>query len=278
MNIHISDNIALSTKSFSGGERHLQLHNLPRKLQGTLNVLAYLTSSDDIMDLLLLQNALNYHYHKEIQLNLELPYLPYARQDRVCAVGQAFSMELFAQLLKNLSIQSLLTWDCHSAVGLRLTAAQNYQMADIIKHSEDLTALLKQHNSVVICPDKGAVNRCQSLVDSLDLKPMVVCEKIRDPATGRITHTRVVADDLSQKTAIITDDICDGGYTFIKIAEQLKQKNAQKVILYVTHAIFSKGLEVFTGLIDEIYTTQSFKHKPNKKVRVIEVPTSVIIN
>jgi ribose-phosphate pyrophosphokinase len=102
---------------------------------------------------------------------------------------------------------------------------------------------------------------------------MIQSKKVREPSTGKITRTVVLANDLSGKTAIITDDICDGGYTFIKIAEQLKEKNVEKIILYVTHGIFSKGLSVFEGLIDEIYTTESFKQTANKKLHIIPFRT-----
>ena len=76
-------------------------------------------------------------------------------------------------------------------------------------------------------------------------------------------------ESLEGRTAIITDDICDGGYTFIKVAEQLKAKGASKVILFVTHGIFSKGLDVFEGLIDHVYTTTSFEHAPDPRLTLI---------
>jgi len=79
----------------------------------------------------------------------------------------------------------------------------------------------------------------------------------------------VKVDSLEGRTAIITDDICDGGYTFIKVAEQLKAKGASKVILFVTHGIFSKGLGVFDGLIDHVFTTDSFEHAPDPRLTVI---------
>ena len=71
------------------------------------------------------------------------------------------------------------------------------------------------------------------------------------------------------RIAVITDDICDGGYTFIKVAEQLKAKGADKVVLFVTHGIFAKGLDVFDGLIDHVFTTDSFEHAPDPRLTVI---------
>ncbi|MCF6319062.1 MAG: ribose-phosphate diphosphokinase [Proteobacteria bacterium] len=263
--------IKLETKGFSGGERHIQLSNLPEELPDQLNIRCYIRSSDDLMDILLLQNALNNHYGKTIFMNVELPYLPYARQDRVCAQGQAFSLEVFSCLLQTLNIKQLTVWDCHSQVSIDLTGAINIEATKIIDNSLQLKGILQDQDSVLICPDKGAVTRCQQVVDYFNLNPMINSEKVRNPSTGKITHTEVYTDDLTGKTAIITDDICDGGYTFIKIAEQLKQKNVKKIILYVTHGIFSKGLSVFDGLIDEIYTTDSFPQQTHSKLNFIKV-------
>jgi len=267
--------------SFSGGERHIQLKNLPAEQPQKFIVKAIINSSDDLMDLLLINNALANHYKMEPLFNLEIPYMPYARQDRVCATGQAFSMELMAQLLNQLNIEELITWDCHSQVGLDLTGANNVPSTSIIQASKELVELLQAKDSVLICPDKGALTRCEELQETLNITEMVRCEKRRDPATGMITKTDVLVGDLSGKTAIITDDICDGGFTFIKIAEQLKEKNVDKVVLYVTHGIFSKGIEVFDGLIDTVYTTNSFPNNQktnNNQLTIIDYEHNFNLN
>lgn len=256
---------------FSGGERHIQLNNLPKEPPGILTIRAYIRSSNDLMDLLLIDNALKNHYTQPVGIRLELPYLPYARQDRVCAEGQAFSLELMADLLKLMNITQLVTWDCHSQIGISLTNAINVQPTQIVKSCDKLLAFLQHENSILICPDEGAINRCEQLKNELALHTMILCEKKRNPNTGEITHTDVLADEkyLHGKIAIISDDICDGGYTFIKIAEQLKNKHVEKIILFVTHGIFSKGIDIFDGLIDEIFATQSFPHAENKKLNII---------
>ena len=274
MNISITttsnEAIKYEAISFSGGERHIQMLDLPVCTPTSLKMKAIITSSDDLMNLLLINNALTNHYGEQILLNLEIPYMPYARQDRVCAKGQAFSLQLMAELLKTLKLGCLITWDCHSQAGVDLTGAINASATDIIKTSKELVSLLTQPESVLVCPDKGALSRCEDLQQQLDIRQMVNCEKRRDPATGKITHTDVLVDDLTGKTAVITDDICDGGYTFIKIAEQLKVKNVERVVLYVTHGIFSKGLGVFDGLIDSIFTTNSFPNEQSDQLKIID--------
>ncbi len=268
--------IGLNAIGFSGGERHVQLSDLPRAIPKKVFIKAAINSSDDLLDLLLIDNALENHYGQQLALSLEIPYLPYARQDRVCAQGQAFSLQLMARLLNSLNIAELATWDCHSQVGVDLTGASNVPATEIIKSSHELVAHLQSPDSVLICPDKGALARCTELQQALNIKEMVRCEKRRDPTTGQITHTDVLIDDLTGKTAIISDDICDGGYTFIKIAEQLRVKNVERVILYVTHGIFSKGLSVFDGLIDQIYTTNSFPREASDRLKVIDYSNTTI--
>lgn len=254
---------------FAGGERHIQLLDLSPLTEMQLTIRASLMSSNDLMDLLLVENALRHAFGQALEINLELPYLPYARQDRVCAEGQAFSLEVMVRLLGMMRIKRLLTWDCHSEAGLQLTQAHNVKPATIIQSDAALSALLAEENSILVCPDKGAVTRCKDIQQTLGLKHIVFCEKHRDPKTGKIVQTEVLSDDLSGRCAVITDDICDGGRTFIEIAKQLRAKHVERIVLFVTHGIFSKGLGVFDDLIDQVITTNSLPQQAHPKLRII---------
>ncbi|MCP5961102.1 hypothetical protein NL379_28225, partial [Klebsiella pneumoniae] len=88
-------------------------------------------------------------------VDLEIPYFPYARQDRICAVGQAFSLDVMTKLLninadKKAGKQGKVTvWDCHSEVTTALLATNtsfsevvNVSSVDIIAKSEALSTLL----------------------------------------------------------------------------------------------------------------------------------------
>jgi len=90
---------------------------------------------------------------------------------------------------------------------------------------------------------------------------VIDASKVRDVKTGEILYTSVNYQEggLKGKNVLIVDDICDGGRTFIELARVLENYNeANSVDLYVTHGIFSKGLGVFDGLIDKIYTPNSW--------------------
>ena len=74
---------------------------------------------------------------------------------------------------------------------------------------------------------------------------------------------------------MIVDDICDGGRTFTGIAKALKNKNAGNIYLAVSHGIFSDGFEKFIGLIDGIFTTNSFGDIENEALEIINLNTFI---
>jgi len=60
------------------------------------------------------------------------------------------------------------------------------------------------------------------------------------------------------KDALIVDDICDGGATFIGLAKELLILGANSVSLFVTHGIFRSGTDIiFESGISKIITTNS---------------------
>ena len=263
-------NININFIKFSGGELHVQLDSFPKAIPKKVDVRADIHSSDDLMGLLLAINALQNHYGDDMKINVEIPYFPYARQDRVCAIGQAFSLQVVANMFTSMNVNSLTVWDAHSPVTQALTEAINIPQEEIIASSENLVKALQDERTVLVCPDKGAKNKCEAVKEYFSVEEIVYSEKVRDPSTGQIVGTQLSVKDLNDKTAIIIDDICDGGRTFIEIAKSLKEKQVKRVILYVTHGIFSKGLEVFDELIDKIYTTNSFPQMENSKLTVVD--------
>ncbi|MCE1270200.1 MAG: ribose-phosphate pyrophosphokinase [Acinetobacter sp.] len=278
-------NVPIEFLQFSGGERHIQLQpELLNQLQADTQIKASLHNSADVMDYLLLENVL---LQQGTHLSVEIPYFPYARQDRICAQGQAFSLDLMTKLLNSNSEkfagqrQKIVVWDCHSQVTLELLRKNtrfqqviNIEPIEIIQRSPALMQILSADNTVLICPDAGAIQRTQAIANGINPQRQQVievihCEKKRDPSTGKIITTAVDSPDLTGKTAVITDDICDGGATFIGIAKQLRSLNCQNIILYVTHGIFSKGLAVFDGLVDQIFTSNSLPQTEASKLNII---------
>ncbi|MEL6720431.1 MAG: phosphoribosyltransferase family protein [Bacteroidota bacterium] len=77
--------------------------------------------------------------------------------------------------------------------------------------------------------------------------------------TGQLSDFQVYANDLNAKNCLIVDDICDGGRTFIGLAEALKHKGANRLYLAVSHGIFSYGFEELNNHFEHIFTTDAFR-------------------
>ncbi len=116
------------------------------------------------------------------------------------------------------------------------------------------------HAVNVLLPDEGAVGRylipkmtgCNIWAIEVEV---FNARKKRDAATGKLSGFEVPR--MPVHPTLIVDDICDGGGTFIGIAEQLPFIG--DLALYTTHGIYSKGLDPIKRWFKQIYTTNSFQ-------------------
>ena len=59
------------------------------------------------------------------------------------------------------------------------------------------------------------------------------------------------------------DDICDGGRTFIECAKLLKAAGVGSMALYVSHGIFSKGLDPLENAgFTQVFTKEGLQTCP----------------
>lgn len=259
------DRYHITSKVFSGGEIHVDINHLPA-LCHDYSVKARLQNSEDIMHFFMLSDAL-YNRYPDAKASFTIPYLPYARQDRMCAPGQHFGLQRFCEMLlaipqRKTNNISLVVYDLHSDVAVDMlhrtfNTVRNVQQSEIITHCHVLDEKLKNKKIILCSPDKGATMKTREIA-AVYGATVIVGGKKRDPHTGALTGFEVDADDLFGNEILIVDDIADGGGTFLGLAAELKRKNAGKISLMVTHGIFSKGFEAFSGLIDDIYATDSF--------------------
>lgn len=249
---------------FSGGELHLDISFLPENCHD-YTLKARCQSSDDIMHMILMASALS-NYYRTVTGNIVIPYMPYARQDRVCSKGQHYGLGVVAALLSRVD-QRIISYDIHSSVGTfslseSCRSFKEIQQEEIIANNNTLSCLINSGDVVLVAPDKGAVMKTERVAKKLNSPHFVAHgEKIRDPELGHLSGFDVDVKDFGGKDVLIVDDICDGGGTFLGLAKKLKERNCGSISLYVTHGIFSKGFDIFTGYVDNIYTTDSFRRK-----------------
>ncbi len=256
----------LSFISFPGGERHVRLPVAIQDIPSGLNwvIEARMESPADIMDLLLLTDALRRARPGE-PIALVMPYVPYARQDRVAVSGEAFSLAVFCSLINSLKFDSVTVMDPHSQVAVDLLdRVVVMSVADILPSTLKAQGADKlMATAALVAPDKGAMARVQKAADALSVLrtrpvPVVQALKQRDPATGALSSPVIQGHVPQGVPLLVVDDICDGGGTFIQLAELLRQHTDAPLYLYVTHGIFSKGIEPLMQHFQGIFCAHPF--------------------
>jgi len=252
-NVDSSEEIRFERLRFSGGENHIKI--ISCDIVGPVTIEAQLKNSDYVMELFLATDALRRVGVEEI--SLLCPYIPYARQDRVMVSGEPLSIKVFTQLLNIQNYKVIYTLDNHSPVAAALIDRCVEIGRDRILHR----LIDVKTNSFVISPDAGAYKKAVQIGRQFGMD-VIQASKIRDVNTGEITETRVDTEELGGRDCYIIDDICDGGRTYIELAKVLRRKDCGNITLYVSHGIFSYGVDsLYKHGISKILTTNCFRRE-----------------
>ena len=258
------EEIEFEAFTFKGGEPHIKIKPFLQAEKG-VKITHRLNSFNDLGLLCMAVDALRRMEIK--QISLFIPYFPAARQDRVMVKGEPLSVKVYADIINAMLFEKVTVFDPHSEVTAALLSR-----CEVISNHVFIQKVVSQIGDVLlISPDGGALKKIYKVSEFLGGVEVVECSKSRDVKTGKLTGFKVYADDLEGKNCLIVDDICDGGGTFIGLAEELKRKNAGKLYLAVSHGIFSKGFEELNGLFDGVFTTNSVKDFDDMNVVQIKI-------
>ena len=215
-----------------------------------------------------------------------VPYLPYARQDRVATPGDPIAIDVLAQMLATSGIRRFATLEAHSPASIAAFTAAGCELTNLpaTPWIARFLATLKLRDDRplwFVAPDKGARPRTEAHAQVLatTARPIGVihCTKVRDPITGKLTHFEVDPqnrpNELGEHAAVVVvDDICDGGGTFLGVAKALRQTFGNHDLhLWTTHGIYSRGLADLTNSFSTLGSTDSFLHGRAHE-RLITIP------
>lgn len=254
--INIHDNKLFDLFEFPGGEVGIKWKiDTLTIAECSIGLRARINNSLDLLKLMTVANALK---HMRCHLEtLDVPYFPGARQDRVADYGDPLSVEVYADIINSLGFDEIHIVDPHSDVTPALI-----KNCLVLPISHILEQIVTEGNyNTILIPDAGAGKKTFSYYfpnrEFAGKLNFVQCIKKRDTVTGTITGFRVVDEIPDDARCLIVDDICDGGGTFLGLAKELPP--VEMLGLYVTHGIFSKGVDILLGEFDRLYTTNSIK-------------------
>lgn len=250
---------------------------------GFNNVIRWNYESDaEMFALMCLVNHIRDH-KEDAHIELVMPYVPNARQDRVKSDEDIFTLKYFCQFINSLKFNKVRVQDVHSNVSLALidrvcdygimyplhkalTQIVFSETGDVMHESR----MECYENLVVFFPDEGAMKRYSSEITN---SPIAFGIKNRDWKTGQIKGLDLMnGEAVKGKNVLIIDDICSRGGTFYHSAKALKEAGAANIYLYVTHCenTIHEGELLNSDLIKHIYTTDSILTKKHEKITVIE--------
>ncbi len=238
---------------FSGGEPHIKIKS--QLIDNDEVMITHrLTSFNDLGLFMITVDAVRRMGVKTIKACI--PYFPAARQDRLMIPGEPLSVKVYADILNTLKLDEVIIFDPHSEVTSALL--NNNRSVTNHKFIAEVVSYLPK-DLILISPDGGALKKIYKVAAYLQNYEVVECSKSRDVKTGKLKDFRVYTDTLNNRPCLIVDDICDGGGTFMGLAEMLKQKEAGDLYIAVSHGIFKRGVNDLLKHFKQIYTTNSFK-------------------
>ncbi len=174
------------------------------------------------------------------------------------------------QELELLGVHSILTFDVHDPNvqnAIPLVAFNNlYPTFNIVKkmYEVDNRLLINNDNLIVVSPDTGAMDRSiyYSSVLGVDVGMFYKRRDYSRVVKGKnpIVEHEYMGRDVAGMDALIVDDMIASGESVFDVARELKKRNARRVFVATTFALFTEGLEKFeqsyqVGLIEKVFST-----------------------
>ncbi|MFM2388483.1 MAG: hypothetical protein RLZZ437_38 [Pseudomonadota bacterium] len=232
-------------------------------------------ANDNLMELLIMTDALR--RSSAARITAVIPYFGYARQDRRAKARTPISAKLVANLITEAGVDRVLTLDLHAAQiqGFFDIPVDNLYASPVFALDIEHHFAGKMADLMVVSPDVGGVARARELAKRINA-PLSIVDKRREKA-GEIAGMTVIGN-VTGKTCIIVDDICDTAGTLCKAAEVLMENGATEVHSYITHGVLSGPAveRVSKSVMKSLVITDSIE--PTEAVRACKniriVPTA----
>lgn len=218
---------------------------------------------------------------KAHRVNVVMPLLYGGRQHRR-SYRESLDCAYMLQELQQMGVQNLLTFDAHDprvqnavpVMGFDNLMPTYQVLKKLFKDFPDLST--DKNDFMIVSPDEGALNRNMYYASVLGVELGMFYKRrdysrIVDGRNPIVAHEYLGAS-VEGKDVFVADDIISSGESVLDIAENVKERRANRFFAYATYAIFTNGLEKFDkayeqGLIDGIFGSNLTYLKPELRNR-----------
>jgi ribose-phosphate pyrophosphokinase len=260
------ETIQVINKTFPDGESYVRLGSSVQNEN-----LAILQTTSPPQEIRLMQLAFMADAAKRngaLKITAIVPYLAYARQDKMFLQGEGISIETLARMLNVAGVDELITVNIHAEETLKRFPfpAKNLSAIQLLA---EYFVQKGYRKAFALAPDKGAMYIAEQAqrVLSGDAGHL---EKYRNRHTGK-TAQSAKGLDVKGQTVIIFDDIISTGGTIVGAAKILREQGASKIFTACVHPLLANGAEkrILNAGVEEIVGTDSI---PSRVSRVSLAP------
>ena len=213
---------------------------------------------------------------KAHRINVIMPFMYESRQHKRTN-RESLDNALMLQELHSMGVSNIITFDAHDPrtqnaiplVGFDNFFATYQFLQTILRKYPDLE--ISPDRLIIISPDEGAVFRAKYFANILGVD-LGMFYKRRDYSRVVDGKNPIVAHEylgpsLTDKTAIVIDDMIASGESLLKVAKEVKERGAKRALACTTFGLFTKGFDEFDrcyeeGYIDKVITTNLVYQKP----------------
>lgn len=166
-----------------------------------------------------------------------IPYYGYARQDRKVAPRAPISAKCMADLLTTAGANRVVAVDLHAA---QIQGFFNCPFDHLFGIPTLARAWKEKFGEgsefATVSPDAGGVERARAFAKRINSTLAIIDKRRTGPNEAKAFN---LIGDVTNKTAIIVDDMIDTAGTLTQAVDSLLKNGAKQVFAVATHAVFS---------------------------------------
>jgi ribose-phosphate pyrophosphokinase len=259
---YVDDGVTIDilASTFPSGERNIRIdeQTLLKKCeiisitdQPRIVFIPVIENTTDLVDFQIISHKL-----EELELSslvtVIFKYLPYGRADRHFTQGDIVGSNFMANIINQYNFNTVCVVDPHSE-----NAVSSINNVEIMSIDDSYEAALSVSTGkmilngplVIVAPDAGATHRAELIANFYKLrgKSSIVIQCIKHRSAMNEIETLVLDETTflpNDSNFLVVDDICDGGATFVKVAEAiLAQHKPKSLNLFVSTFIQGSAME-----------------------------------
>jgi ribose-phosphate pyrophosphokinase len=180
--------------------------------------------------------------HGAARVSAVVPYLAYARKDRLTKPFDPLTLRYVAQLFEAVGLHQMIVLEAHNVAAFQNAFRCTTLHLEAHRAFDPLLAEIAAAGPLAVAsPDPGGVKRAQLWREALAqrlARPVGFAMVDKRRSAGLVSSDNLVAGDVAGITVLLLDDLIASGDTMKRAALALRQAGARDVVACAAHGLF----------------------------------------